>query len=296
MFDLSKKLWQWVAMLFLALVWGSSFILMKKGLLAFSFTQVAAIRVFFAFIVLIPVIIRHFSKLKASNVKSLTVVGYAGIFFPAFLFTLAQTHISSAVSGMLNSTTTLFTLLVGILFYRNQPLPKHYIGVFLGLLGALALITAGDFSSIFGVNAYAFFIIIATLGYGFNVNEVRYHLSKMNGIQVTTLSFLLVGPPAGIILFMSDLQTAWESPFFWQSLLAVIILSGVGSVISLFLFNNLIHHTSALFASSVTYIIPLFAIMWGVFDGETINLIQLAGILIVLLGVYLVNTTRKKLE
>jgi len=135
-------------------------------------------------------------------------------------------------------------------------------------------------------------ILIATLGYGFNVNEVRLRLSNMNGVQVTTLSFLLVGPPAGIILFLSDLQSAWESPFFWQSLLAVITLSGVGSVISLFLFNGLIRHTSALFASSVTYIIPIFAILWGIFDNETMNMIQIGGIIVILIGVYLVN--RKK--
>jgi drug/metabolite transporter (DMT)-like permease len=292
MFDLSKKLWQWLAMLFLAMVWGSSFILMKKGLMAFSFLQVAAIRVFFAFIILLPVIVRHIGKLNRSNYKNLLVVSYAGIFFPAFLFALAQTHISSALSGMLNSSSTLFALIVGILFYKSRPLPNQYFGVFIGLIGALSLITGGDFESLFGVNAYSFFVLIATIGYGINVNEVRYKLAGMNGIQITTLSFLLVGPTAGIILFSTNLTAAWQSDWFWQSLLAVLTLSALGSVISLFVFNNLIRHTSALFATSVTYIIPLFAILWGLFDGETVNLIQVAGIFIVLFGVYLVN--RKK--
>jgi drug/metabolite transporter (DMT)-like permease len=295
MFDLSKKLWQWIAMLSLALVWGSSFILMKKSLMAFTFVQLAAIRVFFAFIVLLPVIIRHFNKLNRDNVKSIALVGYAGIFFPAFLFALAQTHISSALSGMLNSFSTLFALIVGIVFYHNKPLPNQYFGIFIGLLGAIALITGGDFSSIFGVNSYAFFVLIATFGYGINANEVRFRLPKMNGIQITALSFLLIGPTAGIVLFFTDLGQAWQSPFFWQSLLAVCTLSAFGSVISLFVYNNLIHQTSALFATSVTYIIPIFAIIWGVFDGEVINPIQLAGIVIVLLGVYMVNRKRNPL-
>ncbi|MFP4556390.1 MAG: DMT family transporter [Bacteroidales bacterium] len=293
MFDLSKKIWQWAAMLFLALVWGSSFILMKKGLMAFSFMQVAGIRVFFGFLLLIPVIIRHFSKIGKHNVKKLAIVGYAGIFFPAFLFALAQTHISSALSGMLNSSATLFALIVGVLFYKNRPLPNHIIGVFTGLIGALALITGGDFSAIFGANSYALYVLLATIGYGINVNEVRFRLPSMNGIQVTALSFLLVGPLAGIILiFFTDLNDAWASPHFWPSLLAVLTLSGVGSVISLFVFNSLIQNTSALFATSVTYIIPFFAILWGVFDGETINSVQIIGIIIVLLGVYLVNMRR----
>ena len=294
MFDLSKKIWQWIALLVLAFVWGSSFILMKKGLLAFSFTQLAAFRVFFGFILLIPPIIKHFGKLNRDNIRTLSVVGYAGIFFPAFLFALAQTHIPSGLSGMLNSTTTLFTLLVGIVFYRNRPGAFQYFGVIIGFVGALALITGGDFSTLFGVNSYALFILLATLGYGINVNEVRFHLSNMNGIQVTTLSFLLVGPPAGIILFLTDLNAAWESPYFWQSFLAIAALSGFGSVLSLFLFNNLIRHTSTLFASSVTYIIPFFAILWGIFDDEIFNLVQIFGIAIVLLGVYLVNIKRNK--
>lgn len=283
-------------MLSLALVWGSSFILMKKGLMAFSFVQLAAIRVFFAFIVLIPVIIKHIGKVNRQNVKSIALVGYAGIFFPAFLFALAQTHISSALSGMLNSFSTLFALIVGIIFYGNRPLPNQYFGIFIGFIGAIALITGGDFSSIFGVNSYAFFVLIATFGYGINANEVRFKLPKMNGIQITALSFLFIGPIAGIILFFTDLQQAWQSPQFWQSLLAVCTLSALGSVLSLFVYNNLIHHTSALFATSVTYIIPVFAILWGIFDGESINFIQLAGIAIVLVGVYMVNRKRKPLE
>lgn len=294
MFDLSKKIWQWSALILLAFVWGSSFILMKKGLVAFSYTQLAAFRVSFGFILLIPPIIKHFGKLNRENVKAFAIVGYAGIFFPAFLFALAQTHIPSALSGMLNSTTTLFTLLVGIIFYRNRPGAFQYFGVILGFVGALALITGGDLSTLFGVNSYALFIILATFGYGINVNEIRFRLPNMNGIQVTTLSFLLIGPPAGIILAFTDLNSAYQSPHFWQSFAAVAALSGFGSVLSLFLFNNLIRYTSALFASSVTYIIPFFAILWGIFDGEIINLVQILGIGIVLLGVYLVNIKRIK--
>lgn len=294
MFDLSKKLWQWLAMLALALVWGSSFILMKKGLLALSFTQVAGIRVFFGFILLIPLIIRHFGKINRTNIKSIVVVGYAGIFFPAFLFALAQTHISSALSGMLNSSASVFALIVGIVFYKNRPLTNQVLGVIIGFIGAVALITAGDFGAIFGVNSYALFVLIATIGYGINANEVRFRLMNMNGVQVTSLSFLFIGPVAGIVLLFTDFTAAFESPYFWQSLTSVLILSTFGSVLSLFVYNNLIRYTSALFATSVTYIIPFFAILWGLFDGETVNAIQFGGIVVVLIGVYLVNLKGKQ--
>ena len=295
MFDLSKRKWQWLAMLALSLVWGSSFILMKRGLVAFSFTQVAGIRVFVGFLLLIPVIIKNLPKLTKTNAKNLAVVGYAGIFFPAFLFALAQTHISSALSGMLNSMATLFALILGVVFYKNKTTLHQVIGVIVGLIGALALITGGDFRAILGANSYALFVIIATIGYGINANEVKFKLPNLTGIQVTSLSFLFVGPIAGIILFTTDLSAAWQSPDFWSSLLAVITLSAFGSVLSLFLFNGLIKHTNAIFASSVTYVVPFFAILWGLFDGETINAIQIAGIIIVLVGVYTVNKKRKPL-
>jgi drug/metabolite transporter (DMT)-like permease len=282
MIDLTKKVWQWVAMLALALIWGSSFILMKKGLVAFSFTQVAAIRVFFGFVLLIPLIVKYFSKINRTNVKNISLVGFAGIFFPAFLFALAQTHISSALSGMLNSSATLFALIVGILFYKNKPTTNQIIGVIIGFIGALALITGGDFRAIFGVNSYALFVVIATIGYGINVNEVKFKLPN-----------LMVGPVAGIVLLFTDLNAAWQSPYFWQSLSAVLALSAFGSVLSLFVFNNLIRYTNALFASSVTYIIPFFAILWGISDGETVNWVQILGIIIVLLGVYMVNRRQR---
>jgi len=293
MIDLNKKLWQWLAMLSLALIWGSSFILMKKGLVAFSFTQVAAIRVFFGFVLLVPLIYKHFGKINKANLKNISIVGYAGIFFPAFLFALAQTHISSALAGMLNSSATLFALIVGILFYKNKPTLNQVAGVIIGFIGALALITGGDFNAIFGTNSYALYVIIATIGYGINVNEVKFKLANMNGIQITSLSFLTVGPVAGVILLFTDLGAAWESPYFWQSLAAVLALSAFGSVLSLFMFNNLIRYTNALFASSVTYIIPFFAILWGISDGETVNLVQILGIIIVLMGVYMVNRRQR---
>lgn len=194
---------------------------------------------------------------------------------------------------MLNSTATLFALIIGILFYKSKVTLYQVIGVTVGFIGALALITGGDFRAILGANSYALFVIIATIGYGINANEVKFKLPNLTGIQVTSLSFLFIGPVAGIILFTTDLSAAWQSPDFWSSLLAVVVLSAFGSVLSLFLFNSLIKHTSALFATSVTYVVPFFAILWGLFDGETINVIQIAGIIIVLVGVYIVNKKRK---
>lgn len=290
MFSLTKKRWQWAAMILLAFIWGCSFILMKKGMVSFSDVQVAAIRIFFGFVVLLPFAIRSFKKLNPQNAKALAISGLIGNLIPAFLFTYAETSISSSLAGILNSLSPFFTLMVGILFFKNRPGFLQYTGIIIGFLGAVLLVTNGSFSSLNDINIYALVVVFATLLYGINSNVIRHKLVGLSGVEITSLAFMFIGPFAGIILFSTDLRPAISSPDFWSSLAAVLALSIFGSVLSLFVYNNLIHHTSAIFATSVTYIIPIFALMWGMLDGESLGILQVISMLVILSGVYLVNS------
>lgn len=289
-FDLSSKIWQWTVLLSLALIWGSSFILMKKGLRSFDYMQVAAFRIFFGFMVLAPLFLKKIKKLTPKNTIHIIISGYAGIFFPAFLFTKAQTEINSSLAGMINSLAPFFALILGVLIYRNKPGKYQIIGILLGLVGAIGLIADGNiFESLSNINAYALYVVVATFGYGINANQIRFKLKDLNGIDITILSFLFVGPPAGIYLLFTDFSMVTNSSTWMLDLGFIFTLSFLGSVISLFFFNSLVQYTSALFATSVTYIIPFFAIIWGLFDGEQVTLIQVISIVIALTGVWLVN-------
>lgn len=289
-FDLSLKGWQWATLLTLAFIWGSSFILMKRGLRSFDYGQVAAFRVFFGFLVLAPLFLKRIKKLTRKNTIHIIISGYAGIFFPAFLFTKAQTQINSSLAGMINSLAPFFALILGVLIYRNKPGKYQIIGILLGLLGAIGLISDGNiFESLSNINAYALYVVVATFGYGINANQIRFKLKGLNGVDITVLSFLFIGPPAGIYLLFSDFSAVAESSTWLLDLGYIFTLSFLGSVISLFFFNSLVQYTSALFATSVTYIIPFFAIIWGLFDGEIVTLIQIISIVIALFGVWLVN-------
>jgi drug/metabolite transporter (DMT)-like permease len=289
-FDLSKKTWQWITLLSLALIWGSSFILMKKGLRSFDYMQVAAFRVFFSFVILIPTYFKTIKKLTHTNILHIIITGYAGIFFPAFLFTKAQTEITSSLAGMINSLAPFFALITGVLIYKNRPGKNQYLGIFLGLLGAVGLISKGNIlESVSNINGYALYVVVATIGYGINANEIRFKLKGLTGVEITSLAILFVGPPAGIYLAFTDLSAAFQHPNWQFDLAYIFILALFGSVISLFFFNSLVHHTSALFATSVTYIIPFFAIIWGFFDGETITLVHILSMSLALVGVWLVN-------
>lgn len=190
---------------------------------------------------------------------------------------------------MLNSLTPLFTLIVGILFYRSHARWVNIAGLIMGLIGAVGLMWNGDINVFKGINAFALFIVAATICYGINVNEIKFKLVNLSSLEITSLSFLFTGPIAGIFLLFTDFTPVRETPDYLLNLAYVAILALFSSVIAVLVFNHLIKYTTTLFATSVTYIIPLFAIMWGIIDGESIRLIQVIWISVILLGVYLVN-------
>lgn len=289
-FDLSKPLWQVLAILLLAFIWGSSFILMKKGLVAYSSSEVAALRMVIAFLCFLPFILYNIKKVDKKYWKYLIIVGLFGNGIPAFLFTKAETGISSSLAGMLNSLVPLFTITLGVLFFKVPTNKLKFIGVFIGLIGAVMLITGNGFNIGESETSYSFYVIAATLYYAISVNTIKKYLQEVNSIVVSSFAFLFIGPPLLIYLFTTDfVYTTFNNPEATTALSYIFILSLFGTAFSLIIFNMLVKQTSALFASTVTYLIPVFAIMWGIFDGELINLIQVLGIVVILVGIYFVN-------
>ncbi len=292
--DLTKKKWQWAMLIFLAFIWGTSFILMKKGLQSYTNSQVASFRIFFTFIFFIPIFIPRIKKINKSNLKSLLIVGVIGNAIPAFLFTKAQTQIDSSLAGILNSLTPLFTLLIGLILYKSHVKLINIIGLILGFLGAVGLIYKGNPGGFEPQTGwYATLIVVATFFYGISVNEIKHKLHDLDGISIAALSFMFVGPFAGLNLLFTDLSSSFAHPQSLENLGYIVLLSFFSSVIAVVLFNILIKYTTAIFAASVTYIIPIFAILWGIFDGEKVTIMEISWILVILIGVYLVN--KKKL-
>jgi len=171
--NLSKKGWQWLILSVLALIWGSSFIFMKRGLESFTDMQVAAFRIFISFIFLLPFAIQRLRKLKKRHIKSLLLVGFVGNGIPAFLFTKAQTQVSSSLAGMLNSMVPLFALVIGYIFYRVHAKNQNIFGVFLGLIGASGLVLVNSSATFSTEGFYPLFIVLATICYAFSVNEIK---------------------------------------------------------------------------------------------------------------------------
>jgi drug/metabolite transporter (DMT)-like permease len=287
--QLENKAWQWIVLMFLSLIWGSSFILMKKGLESYSHMQVAAFRIFFSFVFMLPITIKNIRVISKENLRPLITVGFIGFAIPAVLFTKAQTRIDSYLAGMLNSLTPLFTMVVGILAYRSRAGWINVTGLILGLLGAVGLMWNGDMNLLKGINFFTLFIVAATLCYGININEIKFKLAELSSLEITSLAFLFTGPVAGMYLLFTDFTPASRTPDYLLNLAYIAMLALFSSVIAVLVFNHLIKYTTTLFAASVTYLIPVFAILWGLLDGESIRLIRLGWITVMLLGVYLVN-------
>ena len=271
------------------MVWGSSFILMKKGLQSYSFDQVAAFRMLFGSLFMMPLAFKNFRILTKKDTPSLVIVGLVGFAIPAFLFTKAQTRLDSSVAGMLNSLTPLFTLLIGLAFYKSKVKIIGIIGILAGLVGAIGLIYKRDLNLLEGFNVYALFIVVATICYGINVNVLKHRLSHLGAVQITAVSFFFVGPISGIYLLFTDFSGVAQTPDYILNLVYIALLALFSSAIAIVIFNALIKHTTAIFAASVTYIIPLVAIFWGMADGEAIGLSQIVWMVVILAGVFLVN-------
>lgn len=282
-------------LLILSVIWGSSFILMKRGLEEYTDMQVAALRLFIAFLSLVPFLYPALKKLKKKNIIPLLITGVIGNGIPAFLFTKAQTTLESSFVGMLNSLTPIFTLFLGIYFFNTKPSISNVTGVIIGFLGAI-LLYLSEVSSLYTINVSVFLVVFACLFYGASVNVIQKYLAEMNPIDISAIAFLYIGPFAGYYIFSTDFVEIASTKNGLYSLGYITILAILGTSFSVVLFNKLIKDTSAIFAASVTYLIPIVAILWGVVEDETIKYEHFIGICIILCGVYLVNKKKSNLE
>jgi len=289
-----KSLSNWVLLLVLTVIWGSSFILIKRGLEVFTPGEVGAYRMVAAASLLLPLSLPRIKQLSKTQVIHLLITGLLGSFIPAFLFPIAQTQLSSSLTGVLNALTPLFVVLVGALFFNTSITRRNGLGLAIAFVGVLVLVTfkeGGSLESLTDINAYALFVIAACVCYSINLHFIKARFSQLKSIEISSISLLLILPLALVYLlagteFSSKLST---QPQAWEALGYVTILGMIGTATALILFNIMIKSASPFFASLVTYTIPIVAILWGVLDGEVLLFGHYLGIAAVILGVWIGN-------
>ncbi len=288
----------WALLILLAIIWGNSFILIKKSLLAYSAGEVGALRIIAAGLALLPIALKHVWSLNGRNRMLLLVIGLVGSFIPAFLFAKAQTQLTSSVTGILNALTPLFVVLIGAIFFGHRFTVRNAIGLAISFAGSIVLALARAGGDLGAINYYAFFVILATICYGLNLNIIKAYLGSLKPVVITSVSLSLVLPAAVVYLFgFTEFTTHLQTqPTAGWSLLAVATLGVVGTAIALILFNRLVQMTTPMFTSFTTYLIPIVAVIVGVLDGEILLPMHFLGMAAVIVGVYIANRRPKELK
>lgn len=284
-----------VLLVILSLIWGSSFILIKKGLLSFSALEVGALRIFISALIFLPFLFFQFKRIPWNKSGYMILFGALEIGFPPFLYAIAQLKVDSSTAGILNSLVPLFTLLSGMVLFRIRFGIFKFLGVLTGLIGAVLLVmqdSSGNISisNLNFTNVYGILIIVATLFYGIATNILKEHLQQIPSRLIMTVSFVSMGIISTFILIQ---QGFFVKPVlsddYIHSFGAIFLLSAFGSALAMLLFSKLVQISNALFASFVTYLIPFVAMMWGSLDGEPITLMQIFSLIFIFGGIYLAN-------
>tara|TARA_B100000029_G_scaffold511133_1_gene604323 strand:- start:475 stop:1353 length:879 start_codon:yes stop_codon:yes gene_type:complete len=285
----NKNVIAWSLLLLLAIIWGSSPILIKKALITLDPFEIGALRLTLASFVLLPFLAKNLKEIRKKDYVILFISGIVGNVLPYFLYPIAQTRIDSATSGVLTSLTPLFALIIGVLFYKLKATKKNIVGLIIGFIGTVLLIMFSSQSDGLNIDFYGLFVVLATLLYGINLNLVKYHLYHLKPITITSFSIVSILPITVYILLSS---TPFLTHFYNFSNYSlefgyVFILGVLGTSIATIIFYNLIKIKDTVFASMVTYLMPLVAILFGVIDGEVINAIQMFGMALIMIGVFI---------
>ena len=291
MSDNSKK---WFYLAILSLIWGSSFILIKKGLVGLTSFQVASLRIIFAATVIFLYSYNSLKKIPRESWKWILITAYTGTFFPVYLISYGQTEIESGLASIITTVTPINTLIIGIIFFSLTFSIKQLLGLFIGLVGAVLLLYEASETNLNSNIYFSFFIYLTTVGYAASVNLIKKYLTNIPPEAVTAGIFLSISPPAIIVLYFSDFTDLnFQDPLILKSIFFVLVLGVFGSAIAQTLFNKFVKISSPIFASAVTYTMPVVAIFWALIDGEILSIMQFFATAIILIGVYLVNKRKQ---
>ena len=293
---MSNTFKSWFLLLLISIIWGSSFLLIKLGLMDEFGNErltpefLGALRLSIAFIILLPICFKYLFKTPTKDLKFLLVVGILGNGAPAFLFPYAEIHLSSALSGILNSLVPVFTILIAVFVFKFIWKANHILGISMSIIGTLFILNE-DFIITSNSNFLAIgCILIGSLCYSISLNVIKYKLDHLSPGHITSFSFLFIGPPCIVYLFIKDFpEYIQQNTMGYDGIIAVFILAVIGTSFAVLLFNHLIKISNPVFASSVTYFIPIVAVILGVYYKEEITFNQIIGLSLILMGVLLIN-------
>ncbi len=287
---MKQKLSDWILFIILSLIWGSSFILMKIGLQQLSAYQVASVRILSAGLVLLPFAFSAFKKIPKNKIVFVVLAGLCGSFFPAYLFCMAETKIDSSLASILNALTPLFTIVIGISFFKLKITRQKIVGVLIGFVGLCLLPFASKEGISFSAVSFSLLVLVATVFYGVNSNIVSTYLKEVGSLNIAAVAFgFLIIPCIAVLFYTGFFSEIATQKIFLLPLSASILLGILGTAVATVLFYRIVKSAGNIFASLVTYAIPIVAILWGLMAGESFTALEAGCLAVILGGVYLVS-------
>ena len=294
---MENKNLKWIYLISLSFIWGTSNFLIKKATSVFNGYQVGALIMVFSAFVLLPFGFKSLKQIKKKHFSTLLIIALFSTFIPSFMWTIAIGKIGVSITTILNSLTPLNTLIIGFLLFGLRFTKNQIIGLIIGFIGLSVYFLTGDFYQGSGDYVYSLLVIFSSLGYALNSNLIMNKLKDLNALSITTATFVLTFIPSLIVLYYSDFFTVYTASAVQNNSLLYILFKGmIGTALAMVMYNKLVQISSAVFASSVTYLIPIVALFWGYFDGEVITIWQLVAGILILLGVFISNKLKLKLK
>ena len=285
---------KWFYLITLSLIWDSSFILIKKGLIGLGASQLGSLRVIFSSVIIFIISWRKIYIIKRIEWKWITISAFLGSFFPAFLFAFAEKEIDSSVASIINSIVPLNTLILGMIIFKIESTKRQIIGVLIGFFGTYLLISSGLKLNPDQNYNYAGLVILCSFLYALNVNIIKKYLQHLSALTITVGHFTAIIFPAILVFLFSGFEfSSLENSEVQTSIFYVFVLALFGTALAKIIFNKLIKISSPVFASSVTYSMLIVSIFWGIVDGEKFSVYQLIATLIIVFGVILTNKKSK---
>jgi drug/metabolite transporter (DMT)-like permease len=287
---------KWIFLIVLSIIWGTSLFLIKKATLSFDGYQVGALIMIFSALVLLPFGLKSLREIKSKHYSALLIIALFSTFIPSFMFTIAIGKIGVSMTSILNSLTPLNTLWLGFFMFKIKFSKSQIIGLLIGFFGLLVYFLTDNFYKGSGEHIYSLLVIFSSIGYALNSNLIMTKLKDLSAISITTSVFLITLIPSFIVLYYTDFFEIYNgSSLQINSLIYILFKALIGTALAMIIYNRLVHISSAIFASSVTYLIPVVALIWGYFDGEHVSLWQFVAGLLILFGVYIANKKVKSI-
>lgn len=280
---------KWFYLAALTLIWGSSYILIKIGLQGYGYVESATLRLMAAGVTFLPLGLRYINRIPRRKMPLVVLSGMLAMFMPSYLFSLSQQHLQSSVAGILVAMTPAFTLVFSVVFFRKTYSLLQVAGLVLGLLCCITLSVISSGSITFSLNVYVFLIVAATMCYGLNINVVKQYLSDIPPLHLSAVAVSINGLIAFAAVFIPNYEQFEFSAAILPSLVALLTLGILATALAQLIHNKLISVSSPLFASTMTYLIPVVAVMWGFLDHEPLIALHFIAIAGILVSVYMIR-------